>query len=329
MPWLRIDDRTADDPSILAAGDAAVGAWVRLGAWVARHCTDGAIPVAAARMIAGDPIMARLVKVGLLIKDADGFKLAGDLAHVRSREDVEADRAASRDRVTSWRARRKAARDADKAVGNASGNANCNAVTNAVRNAPCNAAPSRPDPVPIPIDHRKEKDQRRAAASLALFGELVQPAPPAPPTRARPVKPPLVEVPPSAFDAFYARYPRRGEGKAEGRKVFLRDVTTTKALDEINRALDAYAARLTADGTERKYIKHFSTFMHCWRDFLDEPAPDENGDQRGPQERALDEYQAARERVRSARAEPGDLERVQAWEQRNATETQRREGVTA
>lgn len=72
MTWLKVDDATADHPAILDAGDAAVGAWLRLAAWSARHCTDGMISGPSALRQVPQDVLDRLVAVGLLARRADG-----------------------------------------------------------------------------------------------------------------------------------------------------------------------------------------------------------------------------------------------------------------
>ena len=45
MAWFRLDDSFYSNPKVMAAGNAAVGLWVRCAAWSAAHLTDGEIPV--------------------------------------------------------------------------------------------------------------------------------------------------------------------------------------------------------------------------------------------------------------------------------------------
>ena len=44
MPWFRVDDTLDTHPKAVAAGNEALGLWVRCGAYAARHLTDGFIP---------------------------------------------------------------------------------------------------------------------------------------------------------------------------------------------------------------------------------------------------------------------------------------------
>lgn len=44
MPWFKVDDNFAMHPDAAAAGNTALGLWVRAGAWSAQMLTDGFIP---------------------------------------------------------------------------------------------------------------------------------------------------------------------------------------------------------------------------------------------------------------------------------------------
>jgi hypothetical protein len=49
MVWFRVDDGFYDHPKVLAAGNAAVGLWVRCGSWSSAKGTDGRIPLDTVR----------------------------------------------------------------------------------------------------------------------------------------------------------------------------------------------------------------------------------------------------------------------------------------
>ncbi|GAA1337217.1 hypothetical protein [Arthrobacter roseus] len=44
MPWFKVDDQFAFNAKVMAAGNEAVGLWVRAGSWSAAQLTDGFIP---------------------------------------------------------------------------------------------------------------------------------------------------------------------------------------------------------------------------------------------------------------------------------------------
>jgi hypothetical protein len=110
-------------------------------------------------------------------------------------------------------------------------------------------------------------------------------------------------------------------------RIALREITTPLQLAQLRRAIDAYSAKMAAEARPIDKMLHFGTFMGCWQDYL-ELAPDEAPDVRGPHERALDEYQAARERVRAGRADARDHETVAAWERGAHFNDDRAKGAT-
>ncbi|WP_202456443.1 MULTISPECIES: hypothetical protein [unclassified Streptomyces] len=65
MPWFRIDDKAHSHPKLIKAGNAALGLWLRCGAYAAQHLTDGIVPGVVAGMYGSKPQAAKLVKAGL------------------------------------------------------------------------------------------------------------------------------------------------------------------------------------------------------------------------------------------------------------------------
>lgn len=106
MPWFRVDDTAADHPKIIAAGNAAVGLWMRCGSWAMRQLTDGFIPTAVARSY-GTPAQAkRLVDVGLWLEVDDGYVFHEWDQRQPSRAKLDADREANAARIRRWREKR-------------------------------------------------------------------------------------------------------------------------------------------------------------------------------------------------------------------------------
>lgn len=79
----------------------------------------------------------------------------------------------------------------------------------------------------------------------------------------------LFKSPDFIFDAIYQDYPRK-EGKTKGFLKAKKEIKTAEDFELLRRAVRNYAEKCTAEGTEKKYIKQFSTFMGCWRDYIDE-----------------------------------------------------------
>ena len=107
MPWFRIDDILAFHPKVLAAGNAAVGLWVRAGAWSMQNLTDGFVPHAAAKQIGSRSEAKRLVDCGLWIEKDDGYEFHEWDQRQPSRAKVKADREANAERLRKWRKRRE------------------------------------------------------------------------------------------------------------------------------------------------------------------------------------------------------------------------------
>lgn len=69
MSWLKIDDRIYSHPALLAAGDEAVGLWVRTLAWVTQHRRkEGTVPIPVARHFGKQRQIDALLRVGLWIE---------------------------------------------------------------------------------------------------------------------------------------------------------------------------------------------------------------------------------------------------------------------
>lgn len=111
IPWFKVDDNFAFHRKTVAAGNAAIGLWVRAGAWSAGQLTDGHVPADIVKVLGGRPADARkLVEVGLW-QVADGgydFHQWNEEDRQPRRSDVEAKRAEWRARKARSRATREA-----------------------------------------------------------------------------------------------------------------------------------------------------------------------------------------------------------------------------
>lgn len=65
MPWFKIDDASHSHPKFMAAGNAALGLWLRCGAYSAQHLTEGHVPAAVAKAYGTASQARKLVAVGL------------------------------------------------------------------------------------------------------------------------------------------------------------------------------------------------------------------------------------------------------------------------
>lgn len=100
MPWFRVDDGSAFNAKVLAAGNEAWGAFCRVGAHCAQQLTDGHFSRALALTIAPKRIWERLIEVGLVDAiDKGGMVIHDYLQRNPSKEQVTAERQAAKDRM--------------------------------------------------------------------------------------------------------------------------------------------------------------------------------------------------------------------------------------
>jgi hypothetical protein len=103
MPWFKVDDTLAFHAKTVAAGNAAMGLWVRAGAWSMQTLSDGFIPTQIARQLGTKSESKRLVDAGLWDEKDDGFVFHEWTHRQPSRAKVHADREANADRLRRWR----------------------------------------------------------------------------------------------------------------------------------------------------------------------------------------------------------------------------------
>lgn len=76
MAWIKIENEIVMHPKILAAGNEACGAWIRMIAWCNAKLTDGRVPASVALEIAGSKrVLKRLVEARLLSKFAIDYEV--------------------------------------------------------------------------------------------------------------------------------------------------------------------------------------------------------------------------------------------------------------
>lgn len=114
MVWFRVDDVLPFHQRVIEAGNAAMGLWVRAGAWSSGQLTDGFIPTSIARQMGTATEIKRLVAAGLWTREGDaGYRFhawAEDGTGSKrqpTRAEVESQRKAERDRKAAYRAGRK------------------------------------------------------------------------------------------------------------------------------------------------------------------------------------------------------------------------------
>lgn len=71
------------------------------------------------------------------------------------------------------------------------------------------------------------------------------------------------------LEVVYKDYPNK-EGKQSGLKKISKEIKTENDLLLFKKAVQNYAAKVRSEKTDKKYIKHFSTFCGgAWRDYVD------------------------------------------------------------
>ena len=141
MPWFKVDDNLAFHAKVVAAGNAAMGMWVRAGSWSAQQLTDGFVPDHMVPALGDKRQAQRLVAVGLWTQESDGYRFHEWMDRQPSREQVEAERAAARERMA---ARRKNKRGSSPEV-----RPNSDGTSEGVREP--RPDPTRPDQVPTEL----------------------------------------------------------------------------------------------------------------------------------------------------------------------------------
>lgn len=70
------------------------------------------------------------------------------------------------------------------------------------------------------------------------------------------------------LESVYKTYPRK-EGKTKGLAKLKTQIKTPEDLEHLKAAVKNYRAKLESSGTETEFIKHFSTWVGEWRDWID------------------------------------------------------------
>lgn len=149
MAWFKVDDGLHSSKKFLSIPRrhrfAAIGVWTLAGSWCADQLTDGHVPAYMLEQWGTPPAApAALIDAGLWGRTSDGYEFYNWHAYQPRKEDVDAERAASRERMRELRARRKQGKpQKDAEEQEPFGRTGPNGSEN-VRNPD----PTRPDPTP-------------------------------------------------------------------------------------------------------------------------------------------------------------------------------------
>jgi hypothetical protein len=100
VTWFRVDDTFAFHPKVVAAGNEAIGVWVRAGSYASQQLTDGFVPDDIAALMGGrhaSQTAQRLTSAGLWVPCQGGFTFHDWEDRNPTRAEVEADRQARAD----------------------------------------------------------------------------------------------------------------------------------------------------------------------------------------------------------------------------------------
>lgn len=103
MAWFRVEDSFHFHPKVRAAGNAAIGLWLRCATYAAHYGTDGAVPADVALGYGKRREIDALVISGLWLPNGDGWVMHDYLDYNPTAEQVRAKRAAARARMARQR----------------------------------------------------------------------------------------------------------------------------------------------------------------------------------------------------------------------------------
>lgn len=107
MPWFKVDDNLGFHHKVIAAGNPAMGLWVRAGAICAQQLMDGFVPDHMATTLGTRGQAQRLVAAGLWEAVQGGYRFHEWADRQPSKVSVEAERASAANRMRERRAQRK------------------------------------------------------------------------------------------------------------------------------------------------------------------------------------------------------------------------------
>lgn len=171
MTWFKVDDKLAFHRKALAAGNAAMGAWVRMGSHAAAQLSDGFLSDSEVKLIGSPKEVAALLRVGFLEVAEHGYLLHDFLDYnpsadaVLAKQDVRR-QAGRRGGEKSGESRRSKPESPPAPIGEA----NREAIA-----SPVASTESNPRPVParpVPEDPPNPPGGGASPAELHRIGEV-------------------------------------------------------------------------------------------------------------------------------------------------------------
>lgn len=104
IPWFKVDDGFHGHPKVIGLSPSAVGVWLLTGTWAAQYLTDGQVPRGMVARFGGtDSDAAELIAAGLWHVADGGYEFHEWHEYQPSKDAIEAERAAARDRMRERR----------------------------------------------------------------------------------------------------------------------------------------------------------------------------------------------------------------------------------
>lgn len=111
MTWYKVDDTLPFHTKTMMAGNAAMGLWVRAGAWSMQTLSDGHVPAQMARTMGTPREIAALVSAGFWHEVEGGYDFHDWAKVQRTKEQVEDDRHAAAERQRKTREAKRQQRE--------------------------------------------------------------------------------------------------------------------------------------------------------------------------------------------------------------------------
>jgi hypothetical protein len=181
MVWFKVDDKLHDHRKARAASTEAIGLWTLAGSWCSDNLTDGFVPCSVLPRWGPKwrQYATRLVQAGLWVeatKDGERgyqFHQWSDEGRQPTREQVERERAAARNRMQRARSKNTAP-SSPEGTGDVRANTErSNGVSSTTPTRPDLRTPLQPPP-PARRAPRPSTTDQRVSQALALAAELRQ-----------------------------------------------------------------------------------------------------------------------------------------------------------
>lgn len=116
MPWFRLDDSFHSHPKVIAAGNEAVGLYVRCGTYAAEHLTDGFLPKDVVLLYGSGALAEKLTGVKLWHRARGGWTIHDYLDYNPSKQAVDKDRLKAAERQRRHRSGTEPRHNGDTAL---------------------------------------------------------------------------------------------------------------------------------------------------------------------------------------------------------------------